>query len=166
MSYYFFFFQAEDGIRGDLVTGVQTCALPILNRWRDINSTKYNKFQIKEVSSGNSVTNHVCSCKSNGSVPHSNRNGGSGLANHNLTAPITDISPDMSPLHLHQNLETDVREIKRYIKTIIYKQKHKEMVDKIKAEWRAVALVLDRMFFVLYVLSIIVSLATMFPRSA
>src|SRR5205823_10195983 len=26
----FFFFQAEDGIRGKLVTGVQTCALPIL----------------------------------------------------------------------------------------------------------------------------------------
>src|SRR5207244_13560937 len=25
-----FFFQAEDGIRDDLVTGVQTCALPIL----------------------------------------------------------------------------------------------------------------------------------------
>src|SRR5438552_10311165 len=28
----FFFFQAEDGIRDDLVTGVQTCALPILVR--------------------------------------------------------------------------------------------------------------------------------------
>src|SRR5258708_15582812 len=28
----FFFFQAEDGIRDDLVTGVQTCALPILSR--------------------------------------------------------------------------------------------------------------------------------------
>src|SRR5574344_1499402 len=27
----FFFFQAEDGIRDDLVTGVQTCALPIYN---------------------------------------------------------------------------------------------------------------------------------------
>src|SRR5207244_7087692 len=26
-----FFFQAEDGIRADLVTGVQTCALPISN---------------------------------------------------------------------------------------------------------------------------------------
>src|SRR5207244_10599357 len=26
---YYFFFQAEDGIRDDLVTGVQTCALPI-----------------------------------------------------------------------------------------------------------------------------------------
>src|SRR5258708_38723420 len=28
-----FFFQAEDGIRDDLVTGVQTCALPI---WMDL----------------------------------------------------------------------------------------------------------------------------------
>src|SRR3954468_941364 len=31
---YFFFFQAEDGIRDLYVTGVQTCALPILaERW-------------------------------------------------------------------------------------------------------------------------------------
>src|SRR5438552_15893635 len=29
MLFFFFFFQAEDGIRDDLVTGVQTCALPI-----------------------------------------------------------------------------------------------------------------------------------------
>src|SRR5947208_8075894 len=32
---HFFFFQAEDGIRDDLVTGVQTCALPILFAWGD-----------------------------------------------------------------------------------------------------------------------------------
>src|SRR5947208_4618803 len=31
MPPWFFFFQAEDGIRDDLVTGVQTCALPILD---------------------------------------------------------------------------------------------------------------------------------------
>src|SRR5438105_746079 len=32
--FFFFFFQAEDGIRDPLVTGVQTCALPIsLARW-------------------------------------------------------------------------------------------------------------------------------------
>src|SRR5947208_5792931 len=30
-----FFFQAEDGIRDDLVTGVQTCALPIFEAWPD-----------------------------------------------------------------------------------------------------------------------------------
>src|SRR5205823_7576298 len=29
---FFFFFQAEDGIRDKLVTGVQTCALPIFGR--------------------------------------------------------------------------------------------------------------------------------------
>src|SRR5437763_12482657 len=29
---FFFFFQAEDGIRATSVTGVQTCALPILRR--------------------------------------------------------------------------------------------------------------------------------------
>src|SRR2546425_10089400 len=29
MLFFFFFFQAEDGIRDKLVTGVQTCALPI-----------------------------------------------------------------------------------------------------------------------------------------
>src|SRR2546425_8714681 len=32
---YFFFFQAEDGIRDKLVTGVQTCALPIWLMTRD-----------------------------------------------------------------------------------------------------------------------------------
>src|SRR5690349_22498820 len=30
LVYFFFFFQAEDGIRDLYVTGVQTCALPIL----------------------------------------------------------------------------------------------------------------------------------------
>ena len=29
LDIFVFFFQAEDGIRDDLVTGVQTCALPI-----------------------------------------------------------------------------------------------------------------------------------------
>src|SRR2546429_1303514 len=33
---FFFFFQAEDGIRDVAVTGVQTCALPICFRMREI----------------------------------------------------------------------------------------------------------------------------------
>src|SRR5690349_24598308 len=32
MCFFFFFFQAEDGIRDLYVTGVQTCALPICSR--------------------------------------------------------------------------------------------------------------------------------------
>src|SRR5690606_40135306 len=31
--FFFFFFQAEDGIRDFHVTGVQTCALPICKQW-------------------------------------------------------------------------------------------------------------------------------------
>src|SRR5438034_8772855 len=33
VSFFFFFFQAEDGIRDHCVTGVQTCALPIYVAW-------------------------------------------------------------------------------------------------------------------------------------
>src|SRR5258708_32603588 len=40
----FFFFQAEDGIRDDLVTGVQTCALPI----SDLNMPMLNGFDASE----------------------------------------------------------------------------------------------------------------------
>src|SRR6266566_4030483 len=34
-EYFFFFFQAEDGIRDYKVTGVQTCALPIFSERRN-----------------------------------------------------------------------------------------------------------------------------------
>src|SRR2546421_9928139 len=37
LVYLFFFFQAEDGIRDLIVTGVQTCALPI-SSWADLAS--------------------------------------------------------------------------------------------------------------------------------
>src|SRR5437870_11587458 len=33
LNQFVFFFQAEDGIRDGHVTGVQTCALPILSAW-------------------------------------------------------------------------------------------------------------------------------------
>ena len=36
---FFFFFQAEDGIRDVAVTGVQTCALPILQNHTNIGHT-------------------------------------------------------------------------------------------------------------------------------
>src|SRR6266511_923207 len=36
--FFFFFFQAEDGIRDFHVTGVQTCALPIWGAWQSLGS--------------------------------------------------------------------------------------------------------------------------------
>src|SRR2546422_6059 len=52
-SYSFFFFQAEDGIRDVAVTGVQTCALPILLRERVSRAPRYSL--AVEVSPGASV---------------------------------------------------------------------------------------------------------------
>src|SRR2546430_11723881 len=40
VSYDFFFFQAEDGIRDLTVTGVQTCALPILAQLNELREQK------------------------------------------------------------------------------------------------------------------------------
>src|SRR3989441_9326958 len=40
----FFFFQAEDGIRDKLVTGVQTCALPISGSSRSLSSPFFHVF--------------------------------------------------------------------------------------------------------------------------
>src|SRR4030066_1301659 len=43
MTYsFFFFFQAEDGIRDSSVTGVQTCALPILPLYKYLGPYKAN----------------------------------------------------------------------------------------------------------------------------
>src|SRR3989440_7868383 len=40
----FFFFQAEDGIRDLIVTGVQTCALPILSEADEFSSDEIERF--------------------------------------------------------------------------------------------------------------------------
>src|SRR5947209_13388053 len=41
LFFFFFFFQAEDGIRDIGVTGVQTCALPILQNLPGMNRAPY-----------------------------------------------------------------------------------------------------------------------------
>src|SRR5207244_7748268 len=43
----FFFFQAEDGIRDDLVTGVQTCALPIYRHTAYVDAEREFTTQLK-----------------------------------------------------------------------------------------------------------------------
>src|SRR5258708_19503742 len=52
MLVFFFFFQAEDGIRDDLVTGVQTCALPIYRSLVGRVSLRYNRSMIQIVDYG------------------------------------------------------------------------------------------------------------------
>src|SRR3712207_7121529 len=56
---YFFFFQAEDGIRDIGVTGVQTCALPIYpegrkkSRWRTVCTTTKSAYRASDATAAN-----------------------------------------------------------------------------------------------------------------
>src|SRR5207247_7032951 len=63
-----FFFQAEDGIRDPLVTGVQTCALPIsVDQLKDVND------QTNVAGVGINIAQRVMSCGDAGHILLSNR---------------------------------------------------------------------------------------------
>ena len=72
-------------------------------------------------------------------------------------------TPDKSPLH-SPAIEGDIKEIKRILRTYIGRLNDKDAQGRIAKEWRIVARVLDRLFFFMYVVTIIVSLATIFPK--
>ena len=72
-------------------------------------------------------------------------------------------TPDYSPMHT-QAMENDIKEIKRILRTFIQRLNDKDAQGKIAKEWRIVARVLDRLFFFMYLCTIIVSLATIFPK--
>src|SRR5205823_9902511 len=48
LFFFFFFFQAEDGIRDKLVTGVQTCALPISEPRGTAGALKFAESMLEE----------------------------------------------------------------------------------------------------------------------
>src|SRR5690349_24912685 len=56
-----FFFQAEDGIRGLYVTGVQTCALPILRPGHGLTSTSERSIVYSVLSPSNSRSSSAAS---------------------------------------------------------------------------------------------------------
>ncbi|CAL8090031.1 unnamed protein product [Calicophoron daubneyi] len=62
-------------------------------------------------------------------------------------------------------LERDVIEIKRWIKSIVSRQKEIQRKNFISMEWRLLALILDRFFFFLYVTTIIVGMIACIPRT-
>lgn len=62
-------------------------------------------------------------------------------------------------------LENDVSEIKRILKAYMVRLNDKDSNARVTKEWRLVARVLDRLFFFMYVSTIIVSIATIFPRT-
>ncbi|XP_052689550.1 neuronal acetylcholine receptor subunit alpha-10-like isoform X1 [Crassostrea angulata] len=60
------------------------------------------------------------------------------------------------------NMSSDVKEIKAYLKKMLDRVADKEAKEVIAREWRIVALVLDRLFFFLYLLAIAISVCVVF----
>ena len=71
---------------------------------------------------------------------------------------------DSSPIHFPQSAENEVREIKKLIKQYIQKTQSKEQTMQGTSEWRIISMVLDRIFFYLYIACMIISLTKLFPQ--
>lgn len=84
---------------------------------------------------------------------------------HNAAAAlVASIECCSEPIQNGRALQTDIREIRRIIKAYVGRLQDREMTNHVAKEWRIVARVLDRLFFMLYIGTIMVSLATMFPK--
>ena len=73
-------------------------------------------------------------------------------------------TPGNSPLHTAA-IEAEVREIRRALRSLLVKMQERDNFGRIVQDWRTVALVMDRLFFFVYLVTIIVALVTIFPRS-
>lgn len=60
-------------------------------------------------------------------------------------------------------VESEVREVKRMLRSFMAKLSQRDVRERNAFEWRIVALALDRLFFVVYLVVILLALASMFP---
>lgn len=61
-------------------------------------------------------------------------------------------------------LESDVREVRRILQAYALRLSERDAHARVTKQWRLVARVLDRLFFFFYCATIVISLATIFPR--
>lgn len=96
--------------------------------------------------------------------------GGAAEVNFNRIQPslggaIEQPGPEMlSPPPPVSVLENDIKEIRILLKSYLGRLENKDNSAKNAKEWRLVARVLDRLFFLTYIGTIFVSMCTVFPR--
>ena len=62
------------------------------------------------------------------------------------------------------SLEEDIRDLRRSFREFEVRALRKQIINRHNFEWKYVALVLDRLFFFIYISTIVVSLITIFPH--
>ena len=96
-------------------------------------------------------------------------NGTASLAEAAAMATSSEMEQSSSqsgPWQAINSLEGDVKEIRRHLQEMTDKVSEKEAGELIGREWKHVALVLDRIFFFLYLFCIIASIMFIFPKVA
>jgi hypothetical protein len=84
---------------------------------------------------------------------------------HNQETPLAQhIQQQISASITFMTVESDLKEIRDFLRTTRKRMEDKEAKAKTVNDWKQVALVLDRTFFFIYFIAIIISLAVMFPR--
>ena len=86
-------------------------------------------------------------------------------ANHHSESSFAQqIQQQISASITFMTVESDLKEIRDFLRTTRKRMEDKEAKAKTVNDWKQVALVLDRTFFFIYLTAIIISLAVMFPR--
>ena len=90
-------------------------------------------------------------------------------SHHHSPAPAEtllaqQIQQQISASITFMTVESDLKEIRDFLRTTRKRMEDKEAKAKTVNDWKQVALVLDRTFFFIYLTAIIVCLIVMFPR--
>ena len=127
-------------------------------------NVKHNKLQMCDLKDSRTST----SSRDSHHHPQNNVSSSAGDNHCETTASTRDcrVGEEGAPSLLRsQAIESDVKDIKRYLKQLLMRVHIKEERRKVAAEWKTVALVLDRLFFFCYLAAIVISLATIFPKT-
>ncbi|KAH8868534.1 Neuronal acetylcholine receptor subunit alpha-7 [Schistosoma japonicum] len=75
------------------------------------------------------------------------------------------INYEAENLNSTSTLERDVKELKKYVKMVVNRQKETAHKSLIAMEWRTLAIVLDRLFFFIYVTTILIAVVVSVPHN-
>ncbi|KAM7541968.1 hypothetical protein Aperf_G00000015684 [Anoplocephala perfoliata] len=79
-------------------------------------------------------------------------------------APNLELEDSPIMLSSSTSLERDVREVKRYMRMFVNRQKEGARKNAIAMEWRTMAMILDRFLFFVYIATIGITVITAMPR--
>lgn len=117
---------------------------------RDLGSRKYN---VVPTQCNRDIASHI----NDNHVPYTD------IADEEIMIrTLTDGQTDKPETLWLRNLAFDIRDIRSQCEYLVEKQTKQDKLEKTIKEWRLVAVVLDRLFFVIYLIIMVVSISTVF----